>query len=182
MKIIERTPISTAAPVDPDYFIEHLRVTEDDALRTLRYAFTAAREVEDYANIALLDQRITAITDPLPDQVLPLPIGPVPADATVTVDLIEQDGSFTSVPSGWFLQAGRWPALHFDTTPGGQLRIIYEAGFGEDASAIPDDLAHAIMDQAARLYDLRGDTDGPATMAPSTARICARYRRVAVSA
>lgn len=180
MQIISRTPISTAAPVDPDAFTDHLRI--DDALGALRYVFTAAAEIERYADIALLDQSITALADPLTGKVLQLPVGPVALGASVTVDMIEQDGTATPITDGWFLVAGPRPQLFFDATPGGPIRITYTAGYGADASTIPDDLAHAIMDQALKLYDRRGDVDAPATLAPSAARICARYRRVRLSA
>ncbi|MCK8483950.1 hypothetical protein MUY21_07865 [Aliiroseovarius sp. S2029] len=178
MRIISRTPISTAAPVDPTDFTDHMRV--DDALGSLRYAFTAAREIEAYADIALLDQTITAQADPLTGKVLSLPVGPVALGASVVVELIELDGSATPIPSGWFLVAGPRPQLFFDTIPGGPIRVTYTAGYGAEASTIPDDLTHAIMDQALKLYDMRGDVDAPATLAPSAARICARYRRVKV--
>lgn len=178
MQIIERTKISQSAPVDPVAFTEHLRI--DDALGGLRYAFTAAAEIERYADIALLDQTITAVADPLTGKVLALPVGPVALGASITVELLEQDGSATPITSGWFLQAGPRPQLFFDTVPGGAVRTTYTAGYGDTPDTIPEDLSHAIMDQALKLYDMRGDMDAPPTLAPSAARICARYRRVRV--
>ncbi len=180
MRIIERTPIAAGDPVDSTALAKHMRVETSETTDALRFARAAADEIERYADIALLDQTITALADPLIGKVLQLPVGPVALGASVTVELIEQDGTATPVNDGWFLVAGPRPQLFFDNTPGGPIRVTYTAGFGADDTTIPDDLALAIMDQALKLYDLRGDVDAAPTLAPSTARIAARYRRVRI--
>ncbi len=108
-----------------------------------------------------------------------MPIGPVAADAVVTVALVEMDGTTTPITNGYWLEGGRYPVLHFTSTPGGRLRITYTAGYGATADTIPADMSMAICDLAARLYDYRA-SDKAATMPAATARICARYRRVKV--
>ena len=180
MQAITRTPIATGGPVTPEDLADHLRIEAIEVAGAMRYARAAADEIEQYTNLALLDQTITAVADPLTAKVHSLPIGPVQAGATVTVDLQEHDGSYTPFTDGSYLVAGLHAAVHFDSIPGGHLRITYTAGYGTDAAAIPDDLSLAICDQALRLYDRRGDVDNTPGLAPSTARICARYRRVAV--
>ncbi|WP_417587399.1 head-tail connector protein [Pararhodobacter oceanensis] len=182
MHLIERTPSGTADPVTAAELADHMRIELAEATSAMRFARAAADEIEAYARIALLSQEIVAISEPCPSTPLCLPVGPVAADASVTVELLEVDGSLTPVPDGWHLEAGLYPKLHFDQIPGGRLKITYAAGYGASSADIPDDLSHAILDHALRLYDRRGDTDAPATMAPATARICARYRRVMVGA
>ena len=58
--------------------------------------------------------------------------------------------------------------------------VTYEAGFGDEAAAVPADLAHAILDQAAALYDNRAGLAerNAQALSPHTARIAARYRGV----
>lgn len=182
MRFISRAPVSTADPVDADELADHLRVEAAEASSAMRYAQAAAREIEDYCGLALLAQEIVAVSDPWPGQVLRLPVGPANPSGVPVVELIEGDGSLSPITEGWTFHGGRYPTITFTGTPGGRLRVTYEAGFGGDADALPRDLHHAIMDQALRLYDRRGDVDAPATLAPSAARIGARYRRVRLGA
>jgi uncharacterized phiE125 gp8 family phage protein len=175
-----RTPIADAPAFDLASVKDYLRVThsfEDDVITDL--ARTAAAEIEAYCDLALLDQTITCTTDQWPGCIISLPVGPVQDGATVSVEVIEADGTATPVPSGWWIEGGRYPRLHFTTTPGAPLRITYAAGYGEDATALPVDLLHAIAAQATRAYSMRGDDDDKQpSLAPQTARIIARHRKV----
>jgi len=176
MLTIERTPIATGPAVEAAYLNAHMRLDEDLSDGVELYVEAASAEVEGYCALALLDQTITTTTDNLPDQHLSLPIGPVAAGATITVDMLEMDGTTTPV-EGYWLEYGRYPVLHFTSTPGGRLRISYTAGYGDTSTAIPNDLRMAICDLASRLYDYQA-SDKAATMPAATARICARYRRL----
>lgn len=56
--------------------------------------------------------------------------------------------------------------------------VLHAAGLPDDAE-LPDDLAFAVTDQAALLYDARGgSTDRPVGLSLAAARIVARYRGV----
>jgi uncharacterized phiE125 gp8 family phage protein len=182
MKLISRTPIATADPVNVTDLADHLRIEAGEAASALRFARAAADEIERHAAVALLDQEIVALSTIWPGSVLSLPIGPVSADTVPTVEQVELDGSATPITTGWTLQHGRYPTVTFATEPVGPIRVTYTAGYGGDVTALPRDLALAILDQAIRLYDRRGDMDDNPRLAPSTARICARYRRVALGA
>ncbi|MBN2629099.1 MAG: phage head-tail connector protein [Rhodobacteraceae bacterium] len=187
-----RTPIAMADAFSLVAVKDYLRVThsfEDGVITGL--ARTAAAEIEGYCDLALLSQTITATTDQWPGCIIALPVGPVQDGATVSVDVIEADGTTTPVPSGWWLEAGRYPRLHFTTTPGAPLRVTYVAGYGDDHTTLPIDLLHAIAAQAVRSYSMRGDDPSPhgpgvgrggsgITLAPQTIRICSRYRKVRV--
>ncbi|MCA1777577.1 MAG: hypothetical protein LC676_18795 [Loktanella sp.] len=180
MRLISRTPIAVVDPVTGYDLEDHLRIEATEVSSAMRFATAAASEVESYCDLALLSQTIVALSDTWPGTVLSLPIGPVDADATPTVEQVELDGSTTAITTGWTLQHGRFPTITFDTTPAGPIRVTYVAGYGADEQALPRDLSLAILDQALRLYDLRGDVDQTPRLSPSTARICARYRRVSV--
>lgn len=174
-----RTPISAALPVTLADAKAYARVThsaEDSVFTAL--IKTAALEVEQYTDLALLSQTITATTDADPGYTVALPVGPVAAGATVTVHTIEADGSATLIASGYWLEAGRYARLHFttDTTPTGPLRITYPAGY----DSVPADLSHAICDHVLRMYGQRGDDDVKQGLSPASARIAARYRKVSV--
>ncbi|MES2665415.1 MAG: hypothetical protein V4712_04895 [Pseudomonadota bacterium] len=176
-----RTQTLTALPVTLTSAKDYARVTsgfEDAAFDAL--IRSTALEVEQYTDLALLTQTITAITDADPGCVIALPVGPVADGAAVTVHTIGDDGTATLVPSGYWLEVGRYACLRFTTAPTGPLRITYPAGYGADATALPADLSHAICDHVVRLYGQRGDDDVKQGLSAATARICARYRRVAV--
>jgi|AntRauTorckE5430_2_1112549.scaffolds.fasta_scaffold02595_1 uncharacterized phiE125 gp8 family phage protein len=173
MKLIKRTPSTSANPVEADDLAAHLRVTSTEAISALRYADVAAHELEDYAAIALLDQEIVAQGQPDERGVAYLPIGPAPAQ-TPTVETL--DG--TALPH--LFTPGRHPVVTLAEPYEGEIRVTYQAGYGQNTSAIPADLQHAVLDQTMRLYDMRGDMDAPATPAPAFARIAARHRRVSL--
>jgi uncharacterized phiE125 gp8 family phage protein len=67
-----------------------------------------------------------------------------------------------------------------DCSPEGEAIITYTAGFGDTLASIPPDLRHAILDQAAVAFDLRGQSDPKfgTGLSPHMARVAARYRRV----
>lgn len=179
-----RTLISTADPFDMDAVKLHARVdgTHDDAALAMM-ARAAAREIEAHAELALLWQNITLELDRW-DDAISLPIGPFSKAAALLYDVTIQtradDGTLTDFEE-WEITGTRKPRLHLlHPTEGTALVITYPAGFGDTADSIPADLQLAIMDQAARSYDVRGAEDGPQGLSLAASRITARYRRVAV--
>ncbi|MDO9638124.1 MAG: hypothetical protein Q7J44_06255 [Pseudotabrizicola sp.] len=175
-----RTPIATAPAFDLVSVKARLRFTDSIAdAEIAALAHAAVAEIEAYCDLAFMDQTITTITDQWPGCIIALPVGPVAEGATVTVAVIEADGTATPVMSGWWLEAGRYPRLHFTTTtPGARLRISYPAGYGEDAASVPADLALAIQEHVCASFDERGSTEAPRGLPPAVARIIARHRKV----
>lgn len=182
MLLLERIPVEPAIPVSTALIAEHMRIDASATTAALPYVSAAAQEIEEYADLAILDQTIKAISEHFPHSVIRLPIGPVADGAVVTVARLEGDGSTTEITEGFTLTPGRFPFLTFDTAPLGRLIVTYPAGFGSDDADVPPDLQLAIVDQALRLYDQRGDVDARPTLSPAAARIAARYRRVAIDA
>lgn len=175
----ERTTTG-ALPISIEALAEFIRINSGDP-ELEAIARTASNEVEAYADLALTDQTIAATTDHWSGQIIDLPVGPITDATGATVEVVEVDGTLTPVAAGWWIEAGRYPRLRFtDSEPGGRLRVTYTAGYGATAADVPVDLAHAIMDHAGRLYDLRTCTDRRhhAGLSPHAARIVARYRRV----
>lgn len=180
MTTTTRTQISLSLPVALADAKDHTRITSsDDDSAITNIILAAATDVEAKTGLTLLSQTITFTTDEDPGCTIALPVGPVASGALAEVAVIELDGTATPVTSGFWLEGGRYPRLHFTTTPGEWLRITYIAGFGDDANALPRDLTMAICDQMARHYDERGGISdkGPALSA-HTARLMARYQRV----
>lgn len=180
--LVHQTPITTGLPVPIAMVRDHARIdfTDDDALLT-QMIHTAAAEIEHFAQIALLPKTIRVIIfqPPANEYGFNLPIGPVADDATPTVTI---DGeAFT----GFDFVGGnrpyiRWLAAYHELIPD-RISIEYTAGFGADDTAIPNDLAQAIADQALLHYDGRSPMDAKSlTTSPHMARIGARYRGVQV--
>lgn len=177
--LLHRTPGSAELPFFTDALKLHLRVDGDaDLPAIINMGETAAAEVEQFGQLALLTQTIrVTIFNPAQDYGLCLPIGPV-ADADVPTVTIDGE-AFTDFD----FAAGnrpyiRWLASFYTLTPI-RMTIEYQAGFGATPSAIPPDLAQAIMDQAALHYDGRSPMDARSlTTSPHMARVGARYRGV----
>ena len=183
--IVTRTPLTTDAPYDLDAVKQHARVSfDDDDMALALMADAAAREIEAHSELALLRQIITVSCTRTAGPIR-LPVGPLDLlaldDHPVTVQTREADGSLVSWPQGWWIDPARNPVLHLDAVDGDSLVVRYVAGFGATAGSIPSDLQLAIMDQAARSYDLRGAEDGVQGLSLAASRIAARYRRVAVA-
>ncbi len=180
MKVLaQRTPLAVAAPFDLEAVKEHIRAVDaaDDYAITV-IAHAAAAELEQFAQIALLNQAIrVTIFDPVQEGGFWLPIGPVSDENTPTVSIDGQP--FTAFDFvGGNRPYMRWQAAYHDLTPS-QITIDYQAGFGVAASDIPHDLSQALMDQAALHYDGRSPMDAKSlTTSPHMARIGARYRGV----
>lgn len=180
-----RTPISNAAPYDLGAVKLHGRIDDDDEdLAIAVMADTAALEIEQHCGLALLAQAVTVTLRAWCNRI-PLPVGPFYAEALadhpITVELLDEAGNATPHPAGWWIEPGRYPVLNLTTEgTGTALRITYPAGYGDTAAAIPADLQLAISDQAARLFDLRGNEDAHQGLSLAASRIAARHRRVAV--
>lgn len=163
-----RTP-SAASPVELRDAKAHMRVTGDDEdLLIQRYILAAAREIEAHCEIALTRQTVSLTV--IPDHgIVTLPIGPLAPDAGITVNGMPLIGAASG---------GRWPVVILDDWTDGPVMLAYEAGFGDTAASVPDDLQLAVMEQAAFAFDNRGNADARPGLVPAAARIAARYRRV----
>lgn len=134
----------------------------------------AAREAEDYAQIALLDQTIRILLPCWPRGHVRLPIIPILDRGSVSVTIDTQPWADV------LLDGGSRPLLIMcGTPPAGVVVIEYRAGFGALPEDIPADIRQAMTDQVAVYYDTRGPVDAKAvTLSPQFARILGRYRGV----
>lgn len=173
----ERLKQTTADAFEIETLKDRARAIDDDhALTVLGRA--AVLEIEAYADLALLGQTIITTMD----KGGPLPVGPWwregEAEHAPSVMSYAPDGSFVPMTEGWYFEKGPHPAIWFTTPLREFVTVSYPAGFGLTAAAVPADLALAVADHAARLYDMRAAEDGPQGLSVAAARICARYRRV----
>lgn len=179
--LVHRTAGGAALPFVLDNLKLHLRVSddaEDTAIQNI--GETAAAEIEQFAQIALLTQTVrVTIFRPTDSGGLSLPIGPVADEDVPTVTI---DGeAFTAFDFiGGNRPYIRWLA-EYDNLEHSRVTIEYQAGFGATASDVPSDLAQALMDQAALHYDGRSPMEAKSlTTSPHMARVGARYRGVQV--
>lgn len=176
--LVHRTPQNIGlAPVGLPSVKAHCRVdyTEDDQLIE-GLILAAMADIEDAAQIAVLTQTIrVTIFAPGHNSTLFLPIGPALQSEGVTVTVDSEP--FT----GFEFVTGNRPLIKFgtlypDPSPD-RLQVEYVAGFGSDPQQVPQDIRLAITDQAALMYDARGQMDAKALAAsPQLARVAARYR------
>lgn len=179
--LVHRSPEGSALPFVLEELKSHARVADDfDDVAITNMGHTAAAELEQFAQIALLTQTIRVhIFNPSYEKGLSLPIGPV-ADEDLPTVTIDGDAYTNFEFVGGNRPYIRWSGDFHGMTPG-RITIEYQAGFGAAASDIPPDLAQALMDQAALHYDGRSPMDAKSlTTSPHMARVGARYRGVQV--
>lgn len=188
----ERMTAPAAPAVSSAEIADGLRVADEMLAEAATMHVPAAEaHVGDYGGVALVNQTIRAIFGgPFrAATALRLPIGPVPAGAPCTVTVSEFGGAETTLDVGlWRLVSGRKPELRLldATLPAAlaedqtMLLIDYTAGFGATTQSVPRDLKLAVLDQAIRLFDRRGDdfTRGATPLSAHAARIISRYRGV----
>lgn len=133
-----------------------------------------AREAEDYAQIALLDQTIRILLPGWPRGHVRLPIVPILDRSSISVTINTQPWADV------LLGGGSRPLLMIcGNPPPGVVVIEYRAGFGALPENIPADIRQAMTDQVAVYYDVRGNANvKEVTLSAHFARILGRYRGV----
>lgn len=178
---VQRTPASLNAPFNLAELKEYTRIDGDDDIVTLdKMGYAAAAEVEHFAQVALLSQTIrVTILDLVHGAGLALPIGPVAEGGAATVTIEGQP------LIGFDLVAGLRPYLSWPASIRGKTsaRVVieYPAGFGDEAEDVPEDLAQAVLDQVALIFDERAPREAKILARSShLTRVGARYRGVSV--
>ncbi|MCA3488133.1 MAG: hypothetical protein IOD05_07930 [Rhodobacter sp.] len=175
---VERLTRLAVDPFDIASLEDFARLTPDMVPEAARLADAAARDLENYASVALLNQSIRVRLDEWPGtEWLALPVAPYVSGAPLAVTVAGLN------VTGFTVVDGLRPALRLADLPvEGEIVITYQAGFGAALAAVPPDLRHAILDQAAVGFDLRGQSDPKfgTGLSPHMARVAARYRRVAI--
>lgn len=146
----------------------------------------AARELEEAAGLALIEQEIRVTLDGWPELGrLVLPIAPA-------LDVQSVSATADGEPVTAALITGLRPCVKLTppagVSPASRVVVTYTAGFGPDAASVPADLRQAIRDQVALAYDGRGQSahDGRGALGGIAAasyafqRAVGRYRRVGI--
>ena len=176
------------SPIDLQRYLR-LEGCDDLMPQAIVSAKAAEREIEAYAEIALITQTVRA-SFPGPNlggKVCDLPVGPVQDSATIAVSALEIDGVLAALTSAQYhLVAGPRATVVLLSDTGlpdalkqcsTRLLIDYEAGYGTSHSSVPSDLQQAILDQASIIFDRGWDLRRRHTgLSPQSARIAARYR------
>jgi len=208
---VRRTTDATVEPVSigDAVWVQHTKIvgsSEDDALAM--YITTARQEAEKYMRRALIEQSWTMTLDRWPggegswwdeihrpsktasDLYLRLPYPPL--ISITSIDTYDTDDVATSITVGDYfftdtnaepgrlvLRAGvSWPV---DTRRGARIKIIYKAGYGDEAADVPMALRHAVMKHALWEYEHRGMSDCGNGMTKSGARaVYSNYRIVKI--
>lgn len=151
-------------PVSLEQARLHLRLdqTQEDTLLTS--LITAARMlVESQTARALITQHWQTIAKTSAAHTLALPLSPVQAVASV---FAREDGNETELAaSEWRLEGD---VLHFTNHgEGQQMRIMFRAGYGDDATSVPAPLRQAILQMTAHWFENRGESFSRGTAMPA---------------
>lgn len=191
MMLVEETPVSDAAlPVDA--LKEHLRLgtgfTEADLQDSVVLSFlrAAIAAIEARTSKALIVRSFLLTLDGWQNPVgQRLPIAPV--RSVTEVAIVDVYGQATVVePTDYRMKSDSFdPALRpmHASLPGvpagGSVEIRFDAGFGEDFTAVPDDLKQAVMLLAAHYYEYRDETGlSEGCMPFGVTSLISRYRPV----
>jgi uncharacterized phiE125 gp8 family phage protein len=184
MPLLLTTP-PTAEPLALADVKAHLRlaITDDDAY--IAALITAARRaIESRYGLTLMCQSWALFADGWPsDGVFHIPLWPV-----ITVDgltsFADDDTASTIDPAHYFLDAASRPARvalrqgRVFAPPGRNingLKLSFTAGFGVDASFVPQEVKQALMATVADWYQNRGDEAG-GTLPATALEALAAYR------
>lgn len=181
MKFERKDHISTL-PISTAMMLNHLRIGSELEEEAEPLVHAAAMEIEAYCDLALLTQTIVATQEnkmAAACGIFQLPVGPVFDGGIQSIEIII-DGEPVPYAGEYILTAGRYPELRLKTQRSCPTRITYTAGYGVNDTELPPDLALAIADQAAQLFDRRGADSGRQGLSLAASRICARYRKVTV--
>lgn len=156
-----------AEPVTVAELRLHCRIDHTDEDVLLAGLIASARQwCERYSGRAFLRQRWRTTVERWPSDGV-LPLRPLPLLGVVAVEWQADDGTWTAVPTGWQLTPAR-DGLRWTEMPGGDAvawRVDYDAGYGDDATDVPERIRQAVMVLAAWLYEQReGAQEVPAAV------------------
>lgn len=200
---IERSGEGLAVlPVADDQIEVHfsaLGMSEGEIEALHPYVFAAVREIEDFAGLALIRHTITVLNvqfsvkgqsdwwsgvrQGIPEAAKDQGVRPVflPVRPAVSLSSVALSDDGTALDVGDYRIYGQTdPEFQVrGSVPVGAVDVAYLAGYGDEPAAVPADLRLAVLDQALRLYERRGDeVSVPLGLCATAARIVARHRRV----
>lgn len=176
-RLLTRITAPASEPITLAQAKTYLRIdgtTEDSAVTDMIVA--ARMTAENWLRRSLINQVWKLAYDDTLPEVVYLPMGPVNSVTSVTV--INRDSSTQLVDSSrYYLNSAR-TALMFDSTPSGfQIEIIYNAGYGNDVSAVPMPIRQGILSHIASMYESRGEPE-QSGIPEQTLNLYAPYREV----
>jgi uncharacterized phiE125 gp8 family phage protein len=192
MMLTEETPVPSAAlPVEE--LKDHLRLGSgfaDDALQDgliESYLRAALAAIEGRIGKMLFRRRFLWVRDCWGETEQALPVAPV--SSIVSVTLVDAAGGEAVVPAASYRLI---PDLHrprlaglgtsLPTVPAeGQVRVVFDAGFGTAWADLPVDLRQAVLLLAAEFYEHRHDDGAQAAGLPfGVVTLIERWRTVRI--
>lgn len=188
MLIEEMTVPDAALPVDA--LKAHLRLgtgfAEDSVQNGVLSGFlrAAIAAIEGRTNKVLIERAFALVlhewqaTDA---QVLPV----APVTAITAIEIVDPAGQGSALDPTmyWLEEDGQRPRLRVTGAAwpplprGGSARVSFTAGYGPDFTALPPDLAQAVLLLAAHFYEFRHQTEADVGSMPfGVARLIDRYR------
>lgn len=170
---LDRSSAAATTPVTLAEVKTHLRITgtDEDAAVT-RFIGEATDWAEEFLRASLVTQTWVLKLDrfPVGDGPIDLPRGPV--QSITSVAYLDSAGASQTLAEGTDFQLKTdpfcpqiapepgqcWPSTECERREA--VTITYVAGYGDDETAIPDDIRHGVIRRAALAYNSRGD-DGP---------------------
>jgi uncharacterized phiE125 gp8 family phage protein len=176
-RLLIRITAPASEPITLAQAKTYLRVdvtTEDTVITDMIVA--ARMTAENWLRRSLINQVWKLAYDDLLPQTVYLPMGPVNSVTSVTV--INRDASTQTVNStSYYLNAAK-TALMFDSTPSGfRIEIIYNSGYGSDASGVPAPIRQGMLSHIASMYESRGEQEQSA-IPEQTLNLYAPFREV----
>jgi uncharacterized phiE125 gp8 family phage protein len=165
-----KTKITTPPVIEPISLDEaklHLRIshtTEDEMIS--RVIIAARNYCEDITGRALINRTITGVSSEYPGSVITLPHSPL-----ISIDslkMTDSDGNTTTVSTDSYIvdtyaepgqivrkQSETWPVDSLQEVNG--VEVIYQAGYGTDASDVPETIRQAMLLIIGHWYENRED-------------------------
>lgn len=160
----------------------HLRLdgTEEDSLLT-QYIDAATQQVEHASHTRLIQRTVRYVAPRA--EVIHVPVGPLVSVESVT--LKSAGGEDVSIPLAQVeVDTTRGTLTLLEGTYGlyaaAQVQLDIIVGFGADESAIPADLAQAVLMLASDMYQKRGAGEGG--ISPQVRALCVPYQKLNLSA
>lgn len=181
MDITIGSPTGDIWPVEVGEAKEYLQIdhnSDDDYIRVLIQS--ATRAAEHYTGRLFIERSVTAWLD-ASEARSPLTIPHAPYRSLTSFEYYDEDNTATAVDSNLYYVVGTDPARFVAKNSGwlllrlyGAIKIVYKAGYGLAASAVPQDIRHAIKMIVADMWDHTGHASSEILVAspiPFTAKV-----------
>jgi len=157
---LERVGAPSVEPVTLTEAKDYLRVDEVDDDTLITNLISAARKsAENYMKRSLITQSWKVAFDDYSPSYIRLPMGAV--QSVTSLKIIARDGTETLIDAAKYYLVAAKNRLVVDTPLiGHRVEVIYVAGFGDNASDVPEEIRQGLLNHIAYIYENRGESLG----------------------